>query len=129
VDDHERLRRPRERNVERAQAFDALRPLCRDRGRLDEDDTVELEALRGARCQRLERRHELVERRVGLGGQLGEELRGGDQCGASLAGRLSRRFANGRFDELAGRDAHESRRLVAVSIGDRRLDVRRDQRQ
>src|SRR4051794_10199818 len=58
--DHERLRRPRERDVERAQALDALGALGGDRGRLDEDDAVELEALRGPRRQRRERRAKLV---------------------------------------------------------------------
>ena len=47
VHDDERLRRARERDVERAQALDPLAPARRDRGRLDEHDAVELEALRG----------------------------------------------------------------------------------
>src|SRR6266511_596166 len=43
VDDDERLRRPGERDVELAES---LRPLLGDRGRLDDNDAIELEPLR-----------------------------------------------------------------------------------
>src|SRR5437763_16241317 len=49
VDDDERLRRPRQRDVDLAQA--ALAALLGDQGRLDDDDVVELEALRLTRRQ------------------------------------------------------------------------------
>src|SRR5215218_1316567 len=86
--DDERLRRPRERDVERAQALDSLGALGGDRGGLDEDDAIELEALSGFRRQRRERRGELVERGVRLCRQLGEELRRRDQRRASVTCRL-----------------------------------------
>jgi len=52
---HQRLRRPRERDVEAAEAL----VLLGDRGRLDDDHVVELEALRAARRQQ---RNPVVER-------------------------------------------------------------------
>ena len=56
MDDDERLRRARERDVELAQA---LLSVLRDRRRLDHHDVVELESLRLARGQHRDR--ELVE--------------------------------------------------------------------
>ncbi len=61
VHDDERLRRPRQRDVELAQAL----LVRRDQRRLDDDDVVELEALRLARRQQRDPVPEVAARRIG----------------------------------------------------------------
>jgi hypothetical protein len=120
VQDDERPRRPRQRDVELPQP---LRPL-RDEGRLEDDNVVELEPLRVARgqhCDVVERR-ELVSEQHELVRQLVRR----DQRHQALSCGEPRDLAVGLRDELLRVNPPHERRVGARAVGERRLEAGRD---
>ena len=128
--DDERLRRARERDVERAQAVDSLARPRRSR--------------RARRARRGRTRAPCAARGVSAwnGGAVSSSKPDSSPCGTSgrsAAGAItavrpsrSASAAASRITAAASSSAatcDEARRLVAVAVGDRRGDVRRDQRE
>ena len=118
VHDDERLRRARQRDIELAQTL----LVRRDQRRLDDDDVVELEALRLARREHRDAVPEVARRCVG------DELVGGDHREQAFEGAEPRRLAVRLGEQVVGVDAPDRRRRGAGAVRDRRRDVRRDRR-
>src|SRR5436190_2612938 len=108
MEDSERLRRTRQRDVELAQP--GVSALVDDQRRLDDDDVVELESLRLPGRQH--RNGALVERLAVRAAREGTRSDHGDET-VLLGG-----FQQRRVEELARADAHELRRGAALPEGE-----------
>ena len=118
VDDDERLRRPRQRDVELAEP--GVAALLDDQRRLDDDDVVELEALRLAAASARAPTSRRTSRRLR---RVGERARPDHGEQPVELGRLAQR---GREQLVLG-DPHELRRRAALAVRERPLGVGRDQ--